>query len=343
MILQVDKLCKQNKNHDSLFDITFEVNPGEIVGIYGLKGSGKTTLLKLIAGLIPPTSGNVTFLAKNIPWDNKEHLTKIGLMLRKQGVYKRLTVGQYLTLFQKLYGADKTRLDESIRITGLIDREHKHIGTFTENEIAKVHMARVYLHNPPLLLLDEPTTYLDMETMEIIRRLIIQQADKGTAIVITTSSREEAEALSHRIGRIDKGRIDTWITPEEEREKEISTRENLVTERIRIEKIPAKVNDRIILFDPPELVFVESNEGSSTLHTINEEFPCPLSMTELEEKLRPFGFFRTHRSYIVNLQRVREVIPWSRNSFSIVVDDQVKSTVPLSKNNRKELENLLGI
>ena len=111
---------------------------------------------------------------------------------------------------------------------------------------------------------------------------------------------------------------------------------------LRFEKIPAKVNEKIILFDPTEIVFVESNEGISHLHVDGEVFPCSITLNELSERLHPFGFFRCHRSYIVNLQKVREVITWTRNSYSLILEDSEKSSVPLSKGKLNELKNIIG-
>jgi len=112
---------------------------------------------------------------------------------------------------------------------------------------------------------------------------------------------------------------------------------------MRIEKIPAKVNDKIILFDPTEILFIESNEGVSQLHVNEGVFACTIKLGDLEEKLKLFGFFRCHRSYIVNLQHVREVITWTRNSYSLILDDKSKSSIPLSKGKFDELRALIGI
>jgi ABC-2 type transport system ATP-binding protein len=112
---------------------------------------------------------------------------------------------------------------------------------------------------------------------------------------------------------------------------------------LRLEKIPAKVEDKILLFDPLEINYVESMEGTSYLFVQEEKFPCDLPMHELEKRLRVFGFFRCHRSYIVNLQRVREVIKWTRNSYSLILDDPKKSTIPLSKGKMEELKQLIGL
>jgi len=112
---------------------------------------------------------------------------------------------------------------------------------------------------------------------------------------------------------------------------------------MRIEKIPAKVNDKIILFDPTEILFIESNEGVSQLHVNEGVFACAIKLGDLEEKLKLFGFFRCHRSYIVNLQHVREVITWTRNSYSLILDDKSKSSIPLSKGKFDELRAIIGI
>ncbi|GIP45960.1 transcriptional regulator [Paenibacillus sp. J45TS6] len=112
---------------------------------------------------------------------------------------------------------------------------------------------------------------------------------------------------------------------------------------VRLEKIPAKVGDKLILFDPTEVDYIESQEGVANLHVLQGTYPCSFSLTVLEEKLKPYGFFRCHRSYLVNLQKVREVITWTRNSFSLILEDAEKSSIPLSKGKYDELKQILGI
>ncbi|MDD3224426.1 MAG: LytTR family DNA-binding domain-containing protein [Clostridium sp.] len=111
----------------------------------------------------------------------------------------------------------------------------------------------------------------------------------------------------------------------------------------KVEKISAKIGEKILLFDPKEIDYVESEQGSTTLSVRGEKFPCNMSLTDLEKRLKNFGFFRCHRSYIVNLQRVREVITWTRNSYSLNLDDKVKSSIPLAKGRIDELKDILSI
>ncbi|HFV2809411.1 TPA: LytTR family DNA-binding domain-containing protein, partial [Streptococcus agalactiae] len=101
--------------------------------------------------------------------------------------------------------------------------------------------------------------------------------------------------------------------------------------QMKLERIPAKVNDKIILLDPMEIHFIETQNGVTHIHVREGDFVCALTLSELEARLTGFGFFRCHRSYLVNLQRVREVITWTRNSFSLILDDERKSSIPLSK------------
>lgn len=113
--------------------------------------------------------------------------------------------------------------------------------------------------------------------------------------------------------------------------------------QISFDKIPARIEDKIVLIDPLELNYIESQDGASQLHMHSGSLPCTMTLIELERKLKAFGFFRCHRSYLVNLQRVREVIIWSRNSYSLVLDDENKSKVPLSKNKYEEMKAIMGI
>lgn len=345
MILTLEHVSKNYNDNTAVYDISFTVEPGSIVAIRGQTGSGKTTLLRLVAGLTAPSLGSIRLGDMPVLSGSKSHLRHMGLLLKEQGLYQRLTVQEYLDYFRKLYQVDKTRVDEVIRQAGLMDRRNSSLRKLSESLSARVRFARSLLHQPSLLLLDEPTSHLDLETMEILRKMIVAAAEAGTAVLFTTTSQEEAQSLACRTGRLNRGRVESWEgNGEAEALSEDGNPSSIAMERrMKIEKIPAKINDRIILFNPMELTYIESQDGVSVLHTGSEQFPCPLTLSELEEKLKPFGFFRSHRSYIVNLQRVREVIPWTRNSYSLVLDDTHKSSIPLSKNSLKELEGFLDM
>lgn len=112
---------------------------------------------------------------------------------------------------------------------------------------------------------------------------------------------------------------------------------------ITLQKISTKRKDKVILFNPPEIDYIESINGSVLVHADGENYDCALTLTELEQKLLNFGFFRCHRSYIVNLQKVREIITWTKNSYSLRLNTGKDAVVPLSRSKLQELKALLHI
>jgi ABC-2 type transport system ATP-binding protein len=112
---------------------------------------------------------------------------------------------------------------------------------------------------------------------------------------------------------------------------------------ITLQKISTKRKDKVILFDPPEIDYIESLDGSILVHAGGENYDCALTLTELEQKLLSFGFFRCHRSYIVNLQKVREIITWTKNSYSLRLHTGKDDVVPLSRSKLQELKALLNL
>jgi len=172
---------------------------------------------------------------------------------------------------------------------------------------------------------------------------------KGKTVLLLTGNMESAITLADKVFKLDESGLHE-IHMAREFEEDIPSISEASAEidkteiqPVRFEKIPTKVNEKIVLFDPPEIDYIESNDGQSSLHINGEAFPTMFTMNELEERLQHFGFFRCHRSYIVNLQKVREVITWTRNSYSLILDDEKKSNIPLSKTKMAELKVMLGL
>ena len=106
--------------------------------------------------------------------------------------------------------------------------------------------------------------------------------------------------------------------------------------------VPARSNDKIVLVDPAEILYIFAQDDHTYLQTLDERLPTQFTLTELEKRLSLSGFFRAHRAYLVNLQQVKEVIPYTRDSFSLRLKDPVGTKVPLSKSAERELRELLG-
>ncbi len=183
---------------------------------------------------------------------------------------------------------------------------------------------------------------MDRDGAKVIIENIEDLKSNGTAILITSVVFKDTLMLSEKAYRLnDEGLVELDNSLEESKNE----REEVLDKKpvYKIEKIPAKLDERILLFDPIEIDYIESQQGVSNLTIRGDKFPCTISLTDLEERLKYFGFFRCHRSYLVNLQRVKEVIPWTRNSYTLSLDDKVKSSIPLSKRRLEELKDILNL
>ena len=176
-------------------DITFEANDGEIIGILGPNGAGKTTLLRMVAGILEPTEGKITFDGLNY----KENEIEI-----KQNI---------------AYGVDKVKSEERIKeITKVLGMEqflYNKIANLSTGQTQKVNLARCLVHNPKYYILDEATTGLDIISSQIILNFIKEEREKGKTILYSTHYMEEAENICNRVIMINKGKIIKSGTPEE--------------------------------------------------------------------------------------------------------------------------------
>ncbi|QQZ09653.1 LytTR family transcriptional regulator DNA-binding domain-containing protein [Heyndrickxia vini] len=375
-LLQIKQIEKSKGNTIVFPKIDLDIHKEEIVAIQCNHEVGKQ-LIMMIIGETPISNGEVLLEGLPINHHFKSLSNRVGLFLLDEAMYERLTPKEYLNFYKRLYDVDE-EINSLLQKVGLIEKVKSKISKLTYSEKKRLQLARAILHLPGLLIMEEPDQNIDIESKIIMQRVLEDFKGQGKAVLITTNNFESAISMTNTVYRLnevglkkidvvdeEKGTlhavsIDDQVidspptivneeiensTAEEANEgKEKAEEEATIIHRpLRIEKIPAKVEDKMILFDPTEIVFVESNEGISHLHVNGEVFPCSITLNDLSERLRPFGFFRCHRSYIVNLQKVREVITWTRNSYSLILEDSKKSPVPLSKGKLNELKVILGI
>jgi len=355
--LTIDHLTKRQGNTLLLPEINLQITSGQCVVIQCNNELGHL-LIQLLLGDIPASSGHVLMEGESLPQTFKKQAHKIGVSLLNDGLYERLTVKDWLTFYKKLYPAS-IPIDEVLHKIGLVDKQNSRISSLTFSEQKRLNLGRSIIHNPALLIWEEPEQNVDIESHILIRALLTQLLNEGKAILITTAYLADAVSITNEVYRlnehefkkldvVDESETDlpTDVTaPSGEHPSQTALLPPAAIEMrpVRVEKIPAKVDDKIILFDPTEINFIESSEGISLLHVKGATFPCVFTLNDLEIKLKPFGFFRCHRSYIVNLQKVREVISWTRNSYSLILEDDKKSSIPLSKGKYDELKGTLGI
>ncbi|MDI2589181.1 LytTR family transcriptional regulator DNA-binding domain-containing protein [Psychrobacillus sp. NEAU-3TGS] len=273
---------------------------------------------------------------------------KLAFFFLHEGLHERLTVQEFLKFYHQLYQS-KQSIEEITRLVQLDSKKNKKIKDLTYSEKKRAQLAYILIQNAETYIMEEPDQNLDVESKRIFIAVFNELRKLNKTVLVLTSHLETAVTVADKIVRLDDKGLQIVQTEEEHPEElhnvnviESETEEKIV-QPIRFEKIPTKVNEKIVLFDPPEIDYIESTEGQTFLHIKGESFPCTFTLNELEERLYPFGFFRCHRSYIVNLQKVREVITWTRNSYSLVLDDALKSSVPLSKTKMADLKGMLGL
>jgi len=209
--LEARRLGKRFGEIAAVHDVSIEVRPGEIVGLLGPNGAGKTTTLRMLAGILSPDRGEVLVDGLDLHADPIAAKRRIGFLSGDTQLYQRLTPREVLTYFGRLYQLDKAviaarsaALVAELDMAGFADRP---CGTLSSGQKQRANVARAFLHDPPLLILDEPTNALDVVSGQFIVRAIRQARDAGRAVLFSTHIMGEAEYLCDRIVLIHQGRV----------------------------------------------------------------------------------------------------------------------------------------
>ncbi len=215
-ILQVENLNIRYGNFQAVKNVSFEVRAGEIFGLLGPNGAGKTSTLSAVEGLINAQSGTVRVSGYDIRKQPLQARSSMGVQLQATSFQPELTVAEILTLYAGIYGIrmDKTLLDETLTRIQLKDAASKRYGQLSGGQQQRVSLVIATIHNPSLVLLDEPTTGLDPQARRQLWARIEDMRERGHAILLTTHSMEEAEAVCDRIAIIDHGKIMTIDSPQ---------------------------------------------------------------------------------------------------------------------------------
>ena len=210
-MLEVKNLCKSFNGKKILHDINFSVNSGEIVAYIGPNGAGKTTTINILATLLKPTSGMVSFNGYNVVKDSKKIRQVIGYVFEDFGLYPSLSVINNLDFIGKLYklseGERRRKIKEMIEFFDLGEYKKTPISKLSKGTKQKVSIAKALLHDPEILFLDEPTSGLDPLTAKNIMNLVLSLKKEGKTILMTTHLLNRAEMVSDRIILINKGKI----------------------------------------------------------------------------------------------------------------------------------------
>lgn len=207
-MIEIKDITKVYGTQHALDHVSFSVRQGEIVGLLGPNGAGKSTLMKIIACYIPPTDGEVTVCGHSIYDDAIAVRRCIGYLPELNPLYPDMYVREYLRFMAGLSGIKDThsQADEMIELTGLTPEAHKRIGQLSKGYRQRVGLAQALIHDPKVLILDEPTTGLDPNQLEFIRN-VIRNAGKDKVVLLSTHIMQEVEAMCSRAVIISQGRI----------------------------------------------------------------------------------------------------------------------------------------
>ena len=206
MSINVTNITKTYEEQTALDNISFSVKKGEIVGFLGPNGAGKSTLMKILTTYILPSSGEALVNEIDVILDPLKVRQTIGYLPEHNPLYLEMYVREYLTFSGRLHNISKTRIEEVIELTGLNPEANKRIHQLSKGYRQRVGLAAALLHDPEVLVLDEPTTGLDPNQILEIRELIREISTKKT-IFLSTHILQEVEALCDRVIIINKGQI----------------------------------------------------------------------------------------------------------------------------------------
>jgi ABC-2 type transport system ATP-binding protein len=188
-------------------DVTFEVRGGEVFALLGPNGAGKTTTLRMLGGLIPPTSGTVSVFGQVFTRANGAALrARIGFLTETPGLWEHLTAADNLLVYARLFGVARPELaaERVLRLFELWDRRGDRVALLSKGMKQKLALARALVHEPEIVLLDEPTANLDPKTSRTVRDLLLDLKARGCAIVVSTHNLDEVERLSDRVGLVSR-------------------------------------------------------------------------------------------------------------------------------------------
>ncbi|MEY4432374.1 MAG: gliding motility-associated transporter ATP-binding subunit GldA [Bacteroidota bacterium] len=225
MSIAIQNISKSYGTQKALDAISFTINKGEIVGFLGPNGAGKSTLMKILTTYLTADEGSAKVNGFDVTTQQKDVQLSIGYLPEHNPLYLDLYVREYLAFNANVYKVAQSRIEEVIQLTGLTTESHKKIGQLSKGYRQRVGLANALLHNPDVLILDEPTTGLDPNQLVEIRN-VIKNAGKDKTIFLSTHIMQEVEAICDRVIIIDKGKI----VADKQLEKLISESANQIIE-----------------------------------------------------------------------------------------------------------------
>jgi ABC-type multidrug transport system ATPase subunit len=208
-IIKVTRLSKQFKELKAVDELSFTVQEGDVYGFLGQNGAGKSTTIRMLLTLITPTSGTIELFGYNLTTHRKEILQQVGAVIERPDLYKYLTAFECLSIFATMSGLkfSKAQLMEQLELVGLAQRAHSKVRTYSQGMKQRLGLAVALVHNPQLIVLDEPTNGLDPQGIADMRNLILMLSrERKKTILVSSHLLSEVEQIANRMLIIDKGK-----------------------------------------------------------------------------------------------------------------------------------------
>jgi sodium transport system ATP-binding protein len=216
-VIEARELTKRFKKLVAVDSVSFTCHDGEVFGLLGPNGAGKTTLLRLLATVLEPTAGTAMVDGLDVRQESGRVRARVGLLVENAGLYARFTPRDHLRLYGRLYGLDgpqlEQRVDTVLKILEMADFADRRTEGFSAGMRHRVILGQALIHDPPNVILDEPTADLDVMSTRNVRALIARFRDEGRCVLISTHLLGEAERLCDRVAIIHKGHLQAIGTP----------------------------------------------------------------------------------------------------------------------------------
>jgi ABC-2 type transport system ATP-binding protein len=250
---------------EAVKSISFEVAQGEILGFLGPNGAGKSTTIKVLTGQLTPQSGKASILGVDVKRDSPEIQAQIGVCFEEKNLYMNMTAVENLSFFASLFGLKNVDSEGLLRRVGLGDRAKDRVKNYSKGMQQRLMVARSLINSPKVLFLDEPTDGLDPVSSQTIRRIIMEEARKGAAVLLTTHDMHEADELSDRVVFLNEGKIYAMDKPEN-----LKLEHGKRSVRVRF-KEHGEVKEQVVALDESstgeQLKSAVDTEGLLTIHT----------------------------------------------------------------------------
>lgn len=253
---------------------------------------------------------------------------QVSLLNGKFVGFDRLSIKEQIIYYKKWYNTD-VNITDVLKQFSLEPYQSNKVSDISDELMQRLAMIHVLLSDTEHVIAIDPFVNMTTENIRLFHSMMADLTADARAIVVIVTKTEDAFLASDRIYKLNQEGLHQLET------------EETVSSEPNIRKLKAKAEDKTIFIDIEEVAYIESNDGKVFVNVGREKFALTDTLTALEQQLLSQGFYRCHRSYIVNLNMVAEIITWSKNSYSIVIDNLDQTKVPLSRNKFNEIQDLL--